>query len=200
MRKLILLTVGVLAALAFTASAASAAVEVRDPGTQEACPATIPDPGDVEGPVLEIDVTGGCVVEGFEGSFGLYWMNDQLFGSFTSYFDLHVASDGGGFAVNQWVYTDGWGREPCEDVDGSALAWPVEFRSVGGGEFQADVEMCLQGVDSPGGGTSPRTVVTDVTSFGGVGSTVLDQVAASGEMYQNGYWESAETVDLVDVE
>jgi hypothetical protein len=196
MRKLILLVLASLASLAFMASAASAAVQVSDPVTEESCAEVVQDEYD---PFI---VDGGCLVEGFEGGYGVYAQiapyGDYLIGNVESYFDLRVGSDGSGFAVNQ--YTPSGVYSPCDDADLREFPWPVEVSSVGGGDFQADVTLCLRHVNArPGTGMNWRTITVDVTAFGGSGGTSLDQVPASGQMIQGAHWDSNGTVDIADV-
>lgn len=195
MRKLILLTLALLASMAFTASAASAAVEVSDPATGEPCPELFFD-----GQAL---VEGGCQVEDFDGQWVLsVWTGSYFFTQdYDTSFDLSVGADGVGYATDIVISSSGLFRTACDDADSQQLPWPVEIRSVGNGEFEADIELCVRNAGSgPGGAPSHVPITVDVTSFGDDGATVLDQPAASGSLVQDAYWESPNTVDLDEVE
>jgi hypothetical protein len=195
MRKLLMLAVMALAAMAFVgASATSAAAdvpfEVRDHGTGELCE-------EMSGPY------GGCVVEGFDGSFDIYGGYPTGFVNyFDTTFDLAVGPDGSGYALNQAIVSGPGSmaiRVPCDNAGGVTLPWPVEVRALGGGEFEADLRICIRSAaGSPGSGSS-STITLDVAHFGVDGWTELDQ-PPSTEYLRNGYWNSANTVDLVEVE
>jgi hypothetical protein len=190
MRKLFLLMIAVMATMAVGVSTASAdGWTVYDPISGEPCNALT---------VNGNNIGGGCLVEDFAGDFRVTVPSPYQNHWFTSTFDMRVDSAGAFYAVDQttWATYGGTTLTHCRDaVSGAPTPWPGQIDEVGGGEFQADIEMCVAGND----GYGPRTtqvITVDVTESG-VDTTSLVQPGANG-FIQYAQWDSPNTFQIIE--
>jgi hypothetical protein len=194
-RKLALLLGAALSIAAIAAPAASADVpfEVRDSTTSKLCPAF--------SFVGEVWTAGGCQVFDFDGDFSLYMGNTQI-ANYYAQFDLFIGPDGKGAAGNQTMQTGplgGFPRVPCTGiVESGPKPWPVTVRALGGGDFVADMKICIAVPSTPSSG-SWVTFTVDIPQFGDDGMTELDQ-SVDSQFIRYAHWESDETVDLIETE
>lgn len=200
MRKLLMLAVTALAALALAGVSATAAsavpFEVYDSGSFERC-------DDVFGGVSESGgvVQGGCLVDDFGGRFDVY-VGTTPVNYYDAGFDLVLGTDGAGYAVNAAIYSQGWGfvRQTCtHPVSGQPEPWPVQVSALGGGVFQAEMTMCITDPNYPTSGTY-QTVTLDIAESGYEdGRTELVQ-AEDASNIRNSHWSSDNTFELVEIE
>jgi len=91
-------------------------------------------------------------------------------------------------------------RRACTVADGTRIPWPVEITGDGDGEFSATLQFCLAlASGSPGSPGAWAAIPLDVAHVGGDGWTELVQ-SDPLTYWQNGYWSSDGTVDLVEIE
>lgn len=117
MRKLSLVMLAVMAAMAVGATSAQATYEVRDMETEEPCPAV-----EVTGYV----VTGGCLVdgEGLAGPWDIY-SGEIPIDRCGSSFNMRIDSVGKFYGVNTNVWCNAIWRKACQDEKvGSNVPWP----------------------------------------------------------------------------
>jgi len=194
MRKLMMLAASAFAALAFagvwvTTAAASEPFGVYTADWEmDPCPEVSLDDG---------EVSGGCLTEGFEGSFdlGVFVPQWYLMGVYGSTFDLALDASGAGYAVDPTVATSaGPGRVACDEGDGTVLPWPVEARAPNASTFELDITVGLRTTGSgPGGMCIQQEITVQMSEVGSSTlpspgtATELDQAAPSANI-ANGYW------------
>jgi hypothetical protein len=186
MRKLTMLAVSALAALAFAGLTATTAT-ASDPFTlytheAEPCPAVSLNDG---------EVTGGCLTEDFDGSFdlGAFIPNWYLIGRYDSTFDLVVDANGTGYAANPTVEvtTPSLAREACDEPDGTVLPWPVQARAVGS-QFELDITLGVRSAGSgPGGACTQQQITVQMTGRQSGWQAELDQGTQSANV-ANANW------------
>lgn len=194
MRKLLMLAVTALAALAFagvSASTASAAFMIYDSDAYDTpCPQVS---------VSGNQVSGGCLIEDFEGTFTLHNFDGSVMGHYESTFDLVVDADGDGFAINPSVDpADQFSpsREACDEVDGTVRPWMVTITSQGPDSWDIGATVISRfrtGASGPGGACSFHWFYTDVVASP-YEPTEIDQIMDPQNIMQDGYWESANTM------
>jgi hypothetical protein len=187
MRKLLMLGASALAALAFAGVSASSASALSplfftDWGWQF-CPAV----SSVDG-----EVSGGCVIEDFEGSIELYANvpNPVTIGDYAVTFDLVVDGAGNGYAVDPTFGSMSGApvRKACDETDGSPLPWPVQSSMPSVGEYEMDITFGVTlGTAQPGGPCSQQQITVDAEFY--PSDTELDQVGASANL-RDGNWDS----------
>jgi hypothetical protein len=194
MRKLLMLAASALAALAFAGVSASSASATYVPLLftggygSGLCPAVS---------LADGEVSGGCVVEDFEGSIELYANvpNPVTIGQYDVTFDLFLDGAGNGYAVNPTFENDGPSyalRKACDEADGSPLPWPVTSRAPDYLELEMDVTFGITLASNPPGGSCSQQQITidaaDIQLPYPWGAE-LDQLGASAN-FRDGHWES----------
>jgi hypothetical protein len=148
LRKLLLVMASVVAALAFSASAASAQepVEVSNETTEEHCSDfTMVD---------HEPVNATCTVRAVSERHSDLWLHEGMIEHIISecdnVFEAAINEDGQGFIYNQVLTPEGaeCAREPCDEAATGAtphknLAWPAEITEVDDGELNLRVQFCL---------------------------------------------------------
>ena len=188
MRKSSMLTVMALAVVAFASVSASAAADIpfeihTDAGLP--CPA-----------VSESDneVSGGCVIEDFEGELQLHHLGSAL-GDYPVDFDLVLDANGQGYAVDPVVgESSGFQRKACDEADGTPKPWAVQLRGVYFDHVEVDIMVGMTVATNPPGTacTQQQITVREGHQFGG---TDFTQESPSMNI-QNGFWHSDGEIEI----
>jgi hypothetical protein len=182
MRKLLMLAVTVLAAFAFagvSATTASAMFKLYTPDYQGFCP---------EVSLAGGEVTGGCLVEDFQGSFDLYMSTQPLqyfVGHYVSTFDLVLDENGDGYAVNSTVSSTSSAppRQACAGVP-----WAVNSHASTWFELEMDITLNV-GPSGTNSCTQQTITVQAAWPSWEFQPTELDQATPSTNV-ADGYWYS----------
>jgi len=186
MRKLTMITAMALAAIAFGSMTATAVagegVSADDSDTGQPCPEVYESDG---------EVTGGCLIVDYDGSFelGIFLPQWATIGQYGTTFDLAVNANGDGYVVNPAVpwHDGGVARTPCDETDGTPLPWAVESRVVNFVEVRMDITVGLRPSSyQPGTFCTQQTITVEPDRYD------LTQDGQSANI-KDGYWETEET-------
>jgi hypothetical protein len=209
MRRLILLAITLTALMAATTTTAHAQdVLAIDSATQDTC-----DDAYGELVIDGNDVSGGCLVEDFTGTYQLAAPEIGVFTSCNTSFDLRIGLYGNYAIYDQSTSYSSCGGSPrqvCHDgttpySEGEPLVWTGQL-ALDGGQIVAEGEICTQNPNNPG-----YYVWMDVTFEVGLAETgslpSIESLTSDGEdpICQGcGWLESAEfdtsnddSVDLI---
>jgi hypothetical protein len=153
--KLFLFVATALAALAMTASAASAVMEVLEEDGDH-CPAVT---------LVAHVVSGGCDVE-YRGEHHVvivaYTPAPVVFTNCNLHLDAQIGEDGSGHVTAAALTAEtvnpplpGCVRAACDEATGQMLPWPLTVREVGGVEVM-EMTLCLRTISSGPGGPQTR--------------------------------------------
>jgi hypothetical protein len=91
------------------------------------------------------EVSGGCLSEGWSGSWRLYQFGTPVTSGCKNSFATRTAADGSFYAVNTYISgCSGIQRQACPGVP-----WPGEFHVAGIGAIEAELNMCVTSPSHP---------------------------------------------------